>query len=114
MKFGDIYWVRFPGGAGHAQAGRRPAIVLQSEAASTQLPTVLMVPLTSRLDASRFPGTLLVEKDLENNLRRSSVALVFQLTAVDRSFLDGVVGHVSPPALQALRTALDQIIERPA
>ena len=56
MNIGDIFWVRFPGGAGHAQAGRRPAIVLQSAAASAALSTVLMVPLTTQLNATRFPG----------------------------------------------------------
>lgn len=31
MKPGDIYWVEIPAANGHEQAGRRPAVVLQSE-----------------------------------------------------------------------------------
>jgi len=78
VKTGDIYWVEFPMRGGHAQAGRRPAIVVQSASATTQLPTVLFMPLTTQLDALRFPGTALVEVAPENGLKRPSVALAFQ------------------------------------
>ena len=84
MNVGDLFWVEFPAGAGRAQAGRRPALIAQTAAVSTRLPTVLLIPLTTQLDALRFPGTALVETDADNNLRRPSVALVFQLTVMDR------------------------------
>ena len=32
MSLGDLYWVEFPVRGGHAQAGRRPAVVMQSAA----------------------------------------------------------------------------------
>jgi mRNA-degrading endonuclease toxin of MazEF toxin-antitoxin module len=80
VNTGDVFWLVFPPGAGRAQSGRRPAIVLQDAAVSARLPTVLVLPLTTQQDALRFPGTVLVEADAENGLRRASVALVFQLT----------------------------------
>ena len=76
MTIGDVYWADLPTGAGHAQAGRRPVIIVQGARASTLLPTVLIVPLTTRLEALRFPGTVLVESNLDNGLRRDSAALV--------------------------------------
>ena len=88
VKAGNICGVTFPPGAGRAQAGRRPAIVVQSTSGAS-LPTTLLVPLTTQIDALRFPGTVLVEPDATNALRRSSVALVFQLSAVDRRFVGG-------------------------
>jgi mRNA-degrading endonuclease toxin of MazEF toxin-antitoxin module len=84
VTLGEVRWVEFPARGGHAQAGRRPAIIVQS---STGLSTSLIVPLTSQLDALRFPGTVLVEADSQNGLRRASVALVFQLTAIDRRYI---------------------------
>jgi mRNA interferase MazF len=92
MNVADVYWVDFPRRGGHAQAGRRPAIVVQGSEACSRLPTVLCIPLTTQLDALRFPGTVLVDADANNGLRRASVALVFQLTAVDRSFLSTRLG----------------------
>lgn len=68
MKIGAVHWVELPARGGHAQAGRRPAIIVQNPAVSAKLPTVLIVPLTSQQDALRFPGTVLVEADAKNKL----------------------------------------------
>jgi mRNA-degrading endonuclease toxin of MazEF toxin-antitoxin module len=114
MKSGDVYWVEFPVRGGHAQAGRRPAIIVQGTRASASLPTVLCVPLTTQLDALRFPGSVLVEADKKNGLQRASVALVFQLTAIDRRFLGKRLGRVSAPVLASLYRAFDDLAERAA
>ena len=113
MNPADLYWVEFPLRGGHAQAGRRPAIVVQSAGATAKLPTILLVPLTTQLDALRFPGTALVEATTENGLKRPSVALVFQLTAVDRQFVGQRLGSFSKPAIEAVWLALDDITPRP-
>ena len=105
MTPGELYWIEFPGGAGRAQAGRRPAIIVQGMRASAKLPTLLVVPLTTQLDALRFPGTLLVEPDPQNGLRLPSVALAFQMTAIDRRFLGPQLGQLSQEHLQQLWAA---------
>jgi mRNA-degrading endonuclease toxin of MazEF toxin-antitoxin module len=112
VNVGDVYWVEFPAGAGRAQAGRRPAIIAQGERASSRLPTVLLIPLTTQLDALRFPGTVLIETDAENGLRRASVALVFQLTVLDRRLMGERLGQISNDVLQNIWSALDEITER--
>ena len=48
MKIGDVYLVEIPGVGGHEQAGLRPALIVQSEERVNELPTVLIVPLTSK------------------------------------------------------------------
>lgn len=98
---------RFAGG--HAQAGRRPAILFQTNAVSAQVPTVLIVPMTTQLDALRFPGTVLIEADTQNNLRRASVALVFQLTAIDQRQVQAHLGSISAADLEAIRAALNEV-----
>ena len=112
MKGGDLHWVEFPGGAGRAQAGRRPAIIVQGTAATARLPTVLLIPLTTQLDALRFPGTVLVEPDPENGLRRPSVALTFQLTVIDLRFIGARLGSVSQEVIKSIWSAFDEITER--
>lgn len=109
MTVGDIYWVELPVRGGHAQAGRRPAIILQT---ISTLPTTLLVPLPSQMDALRFASTILVEPDQENGLRRPSVALVFQLTAVDSLFVTDRLGNVSEQVLEAIFSALDELTGR--
>lgn len=112
MNVGDLYWVEFPARGGRAQAGRRPAIIMQAEARAAGLPTVLLVPLTSQIDALRFPGTVLVEADGRNGLRRASVALVFQLTAVDRRYVVNYIGEVAEAVLSQIQNAIDELIGR--
>lgn len=58
MKFGEIRWVALPSTGGREQAGRRPAIILQSRP-YMKLPTVLVVPLTTNLRALGVPRNIL-------------------------------------------------------
>jgi mRNA-degrading endonuclease toxin of MazEF toxin-antitoxin module len=109
VTVGEVRWVEMPARGGRAQAGRRPAVIVQS---ATDLPTTLIVPLTSQLDALRFNGTVLVEADSQNGLRRASVALVFQLTAVDRRHVADRLGTVSKEVLEEIWTILDRLTGR--
>ena len=112
MTLGDVHWVEFAPKGGHAQAGRRPGIVVQHEKSSTRLPTILVIPLTSQLDALRFPGTVLIEPDSRNALRRASVALVFQLTAIDQRYFSNRIGNLSRTILDEIFAALDDLTGR--
>jgi mRNA interferase MazF len=109
MNVGEIHWVELAARGGHAQSGRRPAVIAQT---SLLLPTVLIIPLTSQLDALRFPGTVLVEADQQNGLRRHSVALVFQLTAVDKRFIADRLGQASVAVMEEIWHALDMLTGR--
>jgi mRNA-degrading endonuclease toxin of MazEF toxin-antitoxin module len=112
MNVGDVVWIEFPPGAGRAQAGRRPAIVAQTSQVSAALPMVLVIPLSGQQDALRFPGTVLVEPDADNGLRRLSVALVFQLTAIDKKFLGAQLGTVSKSVMAEVWEVLHEITGR--
>jgi len=112
VTLGDLHWVEFAPKGGHAQAGRLPAIVVQDQKTSARIPTVLVIPLTSQLDALRFPGTVLIEADSKNALRRASVALVFQLTAIDRRYFGNRIGNISRTVLDEIFSALDGLTGR--
>ena len=109
MNVGEIFWVEFPARGGRAQAGRRPAIVVQKE---KTLPTVSLIPLTTQQDALRFAGTILIESDKQNNLRNVSVALVFQLTAIDKNFIKDKLGAISGDKMDEIWTAFDELTGR--
>lgn len=109
MNIGDLHWIEFPARGGHAQAGRRPAIIAQQ---TSTLPTVLVTPLTSQQDALRFPGTVFVEANSGNGLRHDSVALVFQLTAVDKRYVGNRLGQASDQVMEQIWEALDSLTGR--
>jgi mRNA interferase MazF len=112
VNAGDIYWVELPPVNGREQAGRRPAIVVQDDTYGGSLPVVLMVPLTTSLLALRFQGTVRIDPSPEIGLSASSVALVFQLRAVDRRRTRTAIGKVSGQGLEEIYTIIDKLIGR--
>jgi len=111
VKIGDVYLVEIPTVGGHEQAGLRPALIVQSEERVNELPTVLIVPLTSKTKASIFPFTFLIEPDKLNNLSSSSVALVFQLRAIDKRRLKHKIGKLEKRMILHIKQILKEIME---
>jgi mRNA interferase MazF len=112
MTVGDIYWVQLPAANGHEQRGRRPAVILQDEQYAGGLPVMLVVPLTTARVAMRFAGTTLIQPTAENGLQQASVALVFQLRAIDRRRVQERVGSVSAEVLHEIFVELDKLTGR--
>ncbi len=103
LTYGDLYRVDLPDRAGREQRARRPAIIWQDTAAFGTLPTLLIIPLTSQADASRFPATVRIASTPANGLTAVSVALVFQLGACDMRRLGQKLGHVDQADLMAIQ-----------
>jgi mRNA interferase MazF len=112
MKRGEIWRVRIPAAPGHAQTGERPAIIMQELAFNTSLPTTLIAPLTSKLAASRFDGTLVIQPDPQNGLTAPSVALVFQMRSVDQQNCLKQIGTLDPATLDQIFDLLDKLTGR--
>ena len=110
MTIGEIHWVDLPDAGGREQAGRRPAIIIQNDSYAGSLPTVLVIPLSSAIAALRFPGTTPVKADKASGLRTDSVALVFQLRAIDRARIKEQIGDVSESELNEIRTELAKLL----
>ena len=101
-----------PAVPGHTQAGERPAIIVQEAAFHFALPTVLIVPFTSTKGTTRFPGTLLMQPDQHNGLTVPSVALVFQLSALDKQNCLQHLGELDAAVLDQIFDLLDELTGR--
>lgn len=113
MKRGEVWRVRLPLRSGHAQTGDRPAVIVQDEKHSLSLPTVVVVPFTGQTRAAaRFPATVLVQPDGANGLTVASVALVFQLVALDKRDFLKHLGLLDGTALEIILQQLDRLIGR--
>lgn len=109
MARGDIFIVDFPapaGPAGREQMGHRPAIVVQTDLTNTDLPTTMIVPFTSNLNAMRFSHTLRIDPSFQNGLTRPSVLLIFQLRAIDKRRLGNKIGSLEDHYLQKLEAEI--------
>ena len=102
MRRGEVWRVQLPPAPGHAQSGDRPALVVQNDAFTAALPTVLVVPFTGSLAAARFAGTRRVDPDGTNGLTAPSIALAFQLRAIDQRDCVQRLGEVDAATLVAV------------
>lgn len=109
MKKGEVWRVRLPSASDRTQAGERPAVIVQSDAHTATLPTVLVVPLTGTLTAGRFAGTLTIQPDANNGLTIPSVALVFQLRALDKRNLVQRLGELDQATLDQILAMLTDL-----
>ena len=108
MKVGDIYLVELPEVGGHEQMGKRPAIIIQKQ--EYDLPTVLIIPLTTKTKALDFVGTMLVEPDDKNHLDKESVALAFQLRAIDKKRLSKRIGELRREQIIKLQDLIKELL----
>ncbi len=115
MPPGDIVYVNYPDTGGHAQARRRPAVVLQDDGFAHRSPLVVTLPFTKEAStAARFPAVIPVPRTPTNGLTVDSFLLVFQVQATDRTFVDAVpVGTLDPSILATVYDALDRLTGRP-
>jgi len=72
----DIWEVELTDATGNETLGRRPAVVM---AVHTQTEMYMVVPLTSNMDANRFPNTCDIPRSTRNQLYMESVAMIFQM-----------------------------------
>lgn len=86
-----IHWVALPRQPGHAQSGRRPAVVL---ADAPEHGFCIVLPVTTNQARIVFPGTMQVEPDDENRLSRPGVVLGFQIRYLDRRFVQDRIGEL--------------------
>jgi len=113
MARGDVLSVELPpppSGEGREQAGRRPAIAVQSDIAGVRLPTLMVVPMTSQIKAAHFPYTIQVEPSRMNGLSRPSVLLVFQLRAIDQKRILRTLGRLEQVYLDQMDTMMRQML----
>ena len=82
---------------GHEQSGLRPAILL-----SMQNNIALVVPLTSNTTALRFSATLPISPNKTNGLSETSVALAFQLRAIDTQRVVKRIGMLNAKDIRSL------------
>jgi mRNA interferase MazF len=112
MKKSEVWRVQIAPAPGHTQSGERPAIILQELVFNNSLPTTLIVPLTSKMSAARFDGTVAIQPDQLNGLSTPSIALVFQMRTIDQRYCLKRIGVLDSATLDQVFKVLDQLTGR--
>jgi len=101
---GEVYRARLEPVEGSEQGKTRPVVVLQNPDLGRFTSTAMCIPLTTNLNRLGLPGTCIIPKG-EGGLDQESVALAFQMRALDGSRLGKRFGKVSTKTLEALADA---------
>jgi mRNA interferase MazF len=109
MARGDILRVTLPESDKREEKGTRPAIAVQMENIAS--PMLMVVPVTSSLGSLRFPFTVRIEPSEMNGLTLTSVALVFQLRAIDRKRIVHKIGELEAELLAQIDAEIWQMLK---
>jgi mRNA interferase MazF len=109
MARGDILLVGLPESDKREEKGNRPAIAVQTDIAASLM--LMIVPVTSSLGALRFPFTIKIEPSEQNGLTLPSVAMVFQLRAIDRKRIIQKIGELELQYLNQVDAEIWQMLK---
>jgi mRNA interferase MazF len=99
---GDIFMADLSPTMESEQAGFRPVLVIQNNTLNKNLNTVIIVPITGNLRAKGRLTTFLLNKE-NSDLKKESIALLFQIRTIDKARLKQQVGHLQKPELDLLK-----------
>ena len=115
MRRGDVYWANLTPRSGSEQRGRRPVVVISDDTfnINERWMSVIVVPLsTSENQLRRGPTAVLIPSGV-SGLPRDSVALCHQVTTLDRTKLDQLLGVLPAAILQRIEAGLKVALSLP-
>ena len=105
IRRGDLFWVDLNPAKGSEQAGRRPAVVIQNDIGNAMAATVIVAPLTTKRFVKDYPFNVSVPRGVAG-LQEPSTMLFSQIRTIDKSRLEGKIGHLPPTYLQRANRAI--------
>jgi mRNA interferase MazF len=106
---GDILLVTLPESDRREEKGTRPAIAVQAD--EDLSPMLMVIPVTSSMGALRFPFTVEIRPSELNGLTLPSVAMVFQLRAIDRRRIVKKIGRLESEILTLIDEQIWQLLK---
>ena len=105
IKRGDIFWTDLDPVKGSEQAGCRPVLIIQNDIGNEFAPTVIAAPLTTTRFAKEFPFNVFVPKGI-GGLKTDSTVMLSQIRVLDKSRLEGRIGHLPAAYMLKVDTAI--------
>jgi mRNA interferase MazF len=99
---GDLHWLVTGDDRGTVPEIPHPHVVLQDDVFNrSRVPTVIVCALSSNLHRAHEPGNVLLDEG-EGNLEKRSVAVVSQLSAVEKGQLGARIGALSAERVEQI------------
>lgn len=105
VRRGDIYYADLSPVVGSEQGGVRPVLVVQNDIGNRYSPTVIVAPVTTRLEKARLP-THVELRAQEHGLEQDAVVLLEQVRTIDKRRLREKVAHLEGEIMRRVDEAL--------
>ncbi len=102
-----IYWTDLNPTQGSEQSGKRPVVVISGQAMNKNVPICIVCPISSNI--KEYPASVFLKADKQNNLKKDSEVLAFQVRTVSSRRLRERIGSVSNEQLNCIVSELNDI-----
>lgn len=104
---GDLYYAALDETyVGSEQTGVRPVVIVQNDIGNEFSPTVIIAPITSKVNSKSKIPTHVYVKSSKNRLKQDSIILAEQIRAIDKMRLKYYIGTLDVGELRAVDNAL--------
>jgi mRNA interferase MazF len=112
LERGELWWADLGDTPiGSSPGYRRPVVILQCKALNrSRLSTVIVVVVTSNLNAAQSSDNVLLEP-ADSGLSRQSVVTVSQVLTIDRSQLLGRISQLSFETMFSINASMRRVLE---
>ena len=93
FRRGDIYLADLNPIKGSEQGGKRPVLVLQNNAGNFYAPTLIIAPISSKLNKLDLPTHQLIDR--EGGLHLPSMVELEQIRTIDKLRIKYYIGHLT-------------------
>ncbi|MBQ7500562.1 MAG: type II toxin-antitoxin system PemK/MazF family toxin [Clostridia bacterium] len=111
IRRGDIFYADLSPVVGSEQGGLRPVLIVQNDVGNRYSPTVIAAAITSRLDKTRLPTHIDVDRCASSSgeglgLAKNSVVLLEQIRTIDKRRLREKMGHLDDSVMDSVNEAI--------
>lgn len=107
IKRGDLFYAALDETyVGSEQTGVRPVVILQNNIGNEYSPTVIVAPITSKVNSKSIIPTHVYIKGYKNRLKQNSLILTEQIRAIDKQRLRYYIGALDIGELRKVDNAL--------
>lgn len=109
IRRGDIIWVEFRSGNGHVQRGRRPCLVVSTNAANGHAKIFNVIPGTTKTNRKDNPVHILIKaEEVSGFMGKDTLFLAEQITTIDKEQIICKTGAVCGEAEMNLNSVISR------
>jgi|GEM_PF-116602 len=116
IRRGDIYWCDLGDAKSKddngikeegEQAGKRPCLIVQNDIGNKYSPTVIVIPISSKIEKCKQPTHTLITKEDCQSLYKDSYLVGEQINTITKNKLGDYIGHVmNDKIIKAMKISL--------